>query len=59
MRTQADESAMNLAAVITNLKSNLTRFYAKESVLTGSLLVQENRLDYASGGASLWANFED
>jgi hypothetical protein len=26
---------------------------------TGSLLVQENRLDYASGGASLWANFED
>jgi hypothetical protein len=39
MRTQADESAMNLAAVITNLKSNLTRFYAKESVLTARFTV--------------------
>ena len=25
---------------------------------SGGLLVQENRLDYASGGDSLWANFE-
>ena len=27
--------------------------------IDGSLLVQENGLDYASGGASLWANFKD
>jgi hypothetical protein len=29
------------------------------SVSTGSLLVKDNSLDYASGGASLWANPED
>jgi len=29
---------MNFAAFITNLKSDLTRFYAKESVLNNELL---------------------
>jgi hypothetical protein len=36
--SKGDEFTMNFAAVVTNLKSGLTRFYAKESVFNNELL---------------------
>src|SRR5215203_3172475 len=37
IEADGDGFAMNFAAFITNLKSDLTRFYAKESVLNNEL----------------------
>jgi hypothetical protein len=37
IEADGDEPTMNFAAFITNLKSDLTRFYAKESVLNNEL----------------------
>jgi hypothetical protein len=37
IEADGDEPPMNFAAFITNLKSDLTRFYAKESVLNNEL----------------------
>jgi hypothetical protein len=37
IEADGDESTMNFAAFITSLKSDLMRFYAKESVLNNGL----------------------